>query len=85
MTGRGPGKKAKATEEEAAEAAEPELMVLDSESEADTPEGTVCGTGEEASLGASGSSGTGRRTNSIGWGPKSSTLQFFFKSKRDRF
>ena len=42
---------------EAAEAAEPELTGSDSESEADTPEGTACGTGEEVSLGASGSSG----------------------------
>ena len=46
-----------ATEEEVAEAADPKLMGSDSEPEADTPEGTVCGTGEEASLGASGSSG----------------------------
>ena len=33
------------------------MTSLDSESEADTPEGTVCGTGEEASLGESGASG----------------------------
>ena len=49
--------KASAMEEEAAEAAEPELTGSYSEPEADTLEGTVCGTGEEASLGASGSSG----------------------------
>ena len=44
-------------EDEAAEAAEPELTGSDSEPEADTPGGTAGGTGEEASLGASGSSG----------------------------
>ena len=33
------------------------MTVLDSKSEVDTPEGTACGIGEEASLGASGSSG----------------------------
>ena len=37
--------------------AEPELTGLDSEPEADTPEGAACGTGEEASLGESGYSG----------------------------
>ena len=53
------GAKEKATEKEevAAEVAELELTGLDSEPEADTPGGTACGTGEEASLGASGSSG----------------------------
>ena len=40
-----------------AEAAEPDLTGLDSEPEAATPGGTPAGTGEEASLGASGSSG----------------------------
>ena len=50
--------KAEAKEEDkAAEAAEPELTGLDLEPEADTPGGTKEGTGEEASLGASGSSG----------------------------
>ena len=44
-------------DEKAAEAAEPELTGLDSEPEADTPVGTAGGTGEEASLGASCSSG----------------------------
>ena len=39
-----------------AEAAEPELTGSDSELEADTPGGTAGGTGEEASLGVSGSS-----------------------------
>ena len=53
-------------EEEAAEAAETELTGSESESEADTLEGTAGGTGEEASLGASGSSGAGRRINSSG-------------------
>ena len=70
---KGAMEKAAATEEEAAEPAEPELTGSDSEAEADTPGGTAGGTGEEASLGASGSSGAGRRINSIGRGPKSST------------
>ena len=39
------------------EAAEPALTSLESESKADTPDGTAIGTGEEAFLGASGSSG----------------------------
>ena len=39
------------------EAAEPALTGSDSESEVDTPDGTVSDTREEASLGASGSSG----------------------------
>ena len=56
-----------------AEAAEPELTGLDSEPEADTPGGTAGGTGEEASLGASGSSGAGRRINLSGRDPKSMT------------
>ena len=42
-TGRGAREKAAAAEEEAAD---PELTGLDSESEADTPDGTVSGTGE---------------------------------------
>ena len=50
-------KAAEKEEDEAAEAAEPELTGSDSEPEADTPGGTAGGTGEEASLGASGSSG----------------------------
>ena len=48
-------------DEKSAEAAEPELTGLDSEPEADTPGGTTCGTGEEASLGAIDSSGAERR------------------------
>ena len=44
-------------EDEAAEAAEPELTGSDSEPEEDTLGGTAGGTGEEASLGASVSSG----------------------------
>ena len=40
-----------------AEAEEPDLTGSDSEPEAATPRGTEGGTGEEASLGASGSSG----------------------------
>ena len=54
---KGAREKAAATEEEAEEAAETELTSSDLESEADTPEGTACGTREEASLGASSSSG----------------------------
>ena len=50
-----------AKEEEAAEAAEPDLTGLDSEPKAYTPEGIACSTGEEASLGASGSSGAEKR------------------------
>ena len=50
--------KAAAKEEEyTAEKAEPELTGSDSEPEADTLGGTAGGTGEKASLGASGSSG----------------------------
>ena len=44
-----------------AEAAEPDLTGSDSEPEITTLGGTAGGTGEEASLGASGSSGEGRR------------------------
>ena len=75
---KGAREKAAATEEKAAEAAEPELTGSESEPEADTPEGAVCGTGEEASLGTSGSSGAGRRINYIGREPKASTLEFFY-------
>ena len=50
---KGDREKAEAREE----AAGPALMGTDSESEADTPDGTARGRGEEASLGASGSSG----------------------------
>ena len=45
---KGAREKAAATEEEAAEAAEPTLTGSNSESKADTPDGTVSGTGEEA-------------------------------------
>ena len=54
---KGAREKAEEKGEEAAEATEPELTGSDSEPEAETPEGTACGTGEEASLGASISSG----------------------------
>ena len=54
---KGVREKSAAKEEEAAEAAELELTGSDSEPEANTLEGTAGGTGEEASLGASGSSG----------------------------
>ena len=75
--------------EAAEEAVEPALKDTESESEADahTTDGTARGTGEEASLGASGSSGAGRRTNSsnsIGRGPKAGTNVAIFKPKRDR-
>ena len=78
---------------EAAEAAEPGTKAFtDSESEADdTMDGTVRGTGEEASLGASGSSGeewSGRRmTNTltfVGEGAPAVTEHSNFKLKRDR-
>ena len=59
----------------------------DSESEADTPGGTAGGTGEEASLGASGFSGaewsgverdgSGRRINSLGGDLKHDQVVFF--------
>ena len=71
---KGAREKAEATEE----AAEPALTGTDSESEADTPDGTAIGTGEEASLGVSSSSGAGRRNNYIGWGPKASTKLSYF-------
>ena len=44
-----------------AEAADTDLTGSDSEPETATPGGTARGTGEDASLGASGSSGAGRR------------------------
>ena len=50
---KGAREKAEATEE----AGDPSLTGTDSESEADTPNGTARGMGEEAYLGASGSSG----------------------------
>ena len=49
------GAREKAAETE--EAADPALTGSELESEADTPDGTVSGTREEASLGASGPSG----------------------------
>ena len=64
-------------EDEAAEAAEPELTGSDSEPKAYTPGGTAGGTGEEASLGASGSSGAGRRINSSGGDLKHEQVVFF--------
>ena len=65
--------------EASAEAADPgakALTDLESKADIDTTDGTVRCTGEEASLGASGSSGAGRRTkssNSIGRGYKAGT------------
>ena len=64
-------------EDEAAEAAEPELTGSDSEPEADTPGGNVGDTGEEASLGERGSSGVGRRINSSGGDLKHDQVVFF--------
>ena len=54
-------------------AEEPELTGLDSNLETATPSGTVGGTREEASLGAIGSSGAGRRIDLSGRDPKSMT------------
>ena len=59
-------KAAEKIEDEAAEAADPELTGSDSEPEVGTPGRTAGGTGEEASLGASGSSGAGWRINPLG-------------------
>ena len=47
-------------EDDAAEAADPDLTGSDLEAEADTPGETAGGTGEEASLGSSSSSGAER-------------------------
>ena len=58
-----------------AEAAEPDLTGSDSEPETATPRGTAGGTGEEASLGASGSSGAGRRIDLSGRDPKIMTKE----------
>ena len=72
-------KEAREKAEAASEAAKPGAKVLkesESEADADTRYGTVRGTGEEAYLGASGSSGAGWRTNSsnsIGRGYKAGT------------
>ena len=57
--------------------------VSDSEPEEDTPEGNACGTGEEASLGASDPSGAGRRINSSG-GDLKKEQRSIFKYNRDR-
>ena len=70
-------------EYEAAEAADPELTGLDSEPEVDTPGGTAGGTGEEASLGARGSSGAGRRINLSGGDLKHDQV-VFLNLLRDR-
>ena len=64
-------------------------MFTDLELEADDAmDGTVGGTGKEAYLGASGSSGAGRRTTniltSIGQGAPAGTERGNFKIKRDR-
>ena len=75
---------------EAAEAAEPGTKAFtDLELEEDNvTDGTVGGTVEEESLGASGSSGAGRRTTnnltSIGQGTQAGTARSNFKIKRDR-
>ena len=75
---------------EAAGAAEPGTKAfMDSELEIDDAmDGTVGGTGEEASLGASGSSGAGRRTTNnltfIGQEATAGTEVVTIKLKRDR-
>ena len=75
---------------EAAEAADPGTKAfMDFELEADDAmDGTMLGTGEEVYLGASGSSGAGRRmTNTltfIGQGAPVGTERSNFKLKRDR-
>ena len=57
----------KAAAQEGENAAEPELTGLESDLEPETtPGGTAGGTREEASLGASGSSGAGRRMDQTG-------------------
>ena len=68
---------------ESAEAAEPETKALkDSESEADNAtDRKVGGTGEEASLGASGSSGAEWSAQ----GTQVGTARINFKLKRERF
>ena len=60
-----------------AEAAEPDLTGSDSEPKTATPGGTARGTGEEASLGASGSSGAewGRVERSGGLTYQAGTLK----------
>ena len=75
---------------EAAEVADPgtkEFTYSELEAE-DAMDGTVGGTGEDASLGASGSSGAGSRTTntltSIGQGAQAGTEHSNFKLKRDR-
>ena len=55
------------------EVAEPDLTGLVSEPETATPGGTAGGTGDEAYLGASGSSGAGRSIDLSGRDPKSMT------------
>ena len=56
-------------------------MGLDLEPKADTLEGIACGTGEEESLGASGSSGAGRRINSLGGELKQEQHSIFLNLK----
>ena len=80
---KGDREKAAAKEEEAAEAAEPELTGSDLETKADTPEGTACGTREEASLGASGSSGSGWRIN-FSSGDIKQEQRSIFKSNKEQ-
>ena len=61
--------KAAAKEEDnAADVVETELTISNSVPESDTPGGTAGGTGEEASLEASGSSGVGRRRINLSGG-----------------
>ena len=61
-------------------AEEPELTGSDSEPETTAQSGTADGTGEEASLGASGSSGAGQRTDPSGRDTKMHEQRTYYKS-----
>ena len=60
-------------------AEEPELTGSDSEPETTAQGGTTGGTGDEASLGASGSSGAGRRTDLSGRDNKKNEQRSYYK------
>ena len=60
-------------------AEEPELTGSDSDPKTATPGGTAGGTGEEAYLGVSGSSGAGRRIDLSGGDPKKHDQSSYFK------
>ena len=67
-----------------AEEAEPDLTGSDSDPKTATPGGTAGGTGEEASLGASGSSGAEWRIDLSGREPKSTTNVVTLNLLRER-